>query len=251
MLIAPESEWGERMAGAFTAAFTAPSGKQPEGEAVAELLSAEEGPAEEGPAIIESTRFPESESDHGPVLERALRIDRSKARKDALERVLQQPVTFEPVRREDVDAIFMAATAAQARLLRPQLRFHDAGDIPVYATARIYTGVPDRAGNNDLNGVRFPASPWMLEHSRPGELPNLESLREGSFASLFALGRDAWNVLPWLNLMHRDPDFRFPGASGTLRIDGGSDGGGTNRRLRRVPQWAEFVDGLPVALEAD
>jgi outer membrane PBP1 activator LpoA protein len=145
------------------------------------------------------------------------------------------------VRRNDVDVIFIAANDTQARLLRPQLRFLDAGDIPVYATGRIYSGRPDPARNQDLDGVRFPATPWELMHTERDEVPEIASIRGGALGDLFAVGQDAWNVLPWLELMRKDPGFVFPGASGYYRRD--LAGG-----LRREPAWAHFDNGRPKAV---
>jgi len=47
--------------------------------------------------------------------------------------------------------------------------------------------------------------------------------------------------LPWLELMHKDPEFRFPGASGDYRARGEAN-------LQRDPEWAQFRHGVPVAL---
>ncbi|RPH96910.1 MAG: penicillin-binding protein activator [Lysobacterales bacterium] len=232
IVLAPESAWGERMAAVFEDEFL-------------------QGDRQ----VVAASRYPEEENDHSALLERALRLDESKQRGQQLENTLQIPLEFVPVRRGDVDVIFMAASATQAKQIRPQLRFLDAGDVPVYATGRIYSGEPDPALNQDLDGVRFPITPWALEHAKRKSIPDLDSLRSGAMASLFALGQDAWNLLPWLELMRKDPDFAFPGASGTYSIDrgrsgrvgidrGGSDGGG----LRREPAWAVFSGGLPVPL---
>ena len=120
---------------------------------------------------------------------------------------------------------------------------HDAGDVPLYATARIFSGQPDSARNQDLNGIRFPATPWQLEHASRDKVPGLASIRNGSLGSLFALGQDAWNMLPWLELMRKDPNFTFPGQSGFYH-----SGPGPN--LHREPAWAEFSRGRPVALKA-
>jgi hypothetical protein len=190
---------------------------------------------------VAASRYPEEENDHSALLERALRIDESRQRGQLLENTLQVPLEFEPVRRTDVDVIFMAASATQAKQIRPQLRFLDAGDVPVYATGRIFSGEPDPGRNQDLDGVRFPATPWALAHATRQDIPGLASLRGGAMASLFALGQDAWNLLPWLELMRKDPDFVFPGQSGNYRMD---RGGG----LHREPAWAVFSGGLPVAL---
>jgi outer membrane PBP1 activator LpoA protein len=221
IVLAPESPWGERMAIAFESEFL-----------------------QEDRQILAAARYLESQNDHSATLERILKIDESKARKTKLERTLQMTLEFEPVRRRDVDVIFLAANSTQARLIRPQIRFHEAGDIPLYATARIFSGEPDPARNQDLNGVRFPSTPWQLKHSSKADIPDLASIRRGSLGSLFALGQDAWNLLPWLDLMQKDPDFNFPGQSGFYRS-------ANQDTLQRKPAWAEFNRGRPVPLGGD
>lgn len=220
IVLAPESEWGERMASVFQDEFL-----------------------REDTEILSSSRFVESENDHSAVLERLLQIDQSKARKQNLENALQMNLGFEPVRRDDVDLIFLAASAAQGRQLRPQFRFHSSGDIPTYATSRIYTGVPDRTRDQDLDGIRFPITPLQLAARTARDLPKFSSVRNGAFAALYALGIDAWNILPWLELMKRDPDFRFRGASGSYRA--APDG-----NLAREPAFATFSGGRAIAAPA-
>jgi len=219
VVLAPESEWGDRMAAAFQQEFL-----------------------QDGREIIAAARYQEADNDYGPLIERILKIDESKARKQRLEATLQMPVEFEAVRRNDIDLIFLAASASQARAIRPQLRFYDAGDIPVYSTGRVYTGRPDRIYNQDLNGIRFPITPWQLEHTEMNDLPDLESIRSGTLAPLYAVGHDSWNILPWLELMKKDPDFDFKGASGSYRAR-------NHNELVREPAWAFFSRGRPVALE--
>ncbi len=219
VVLAPESAWGERMALAFQGEFL-----------------------QENRELIAAVRYSESDNDHSPVIERMLKIDESKARKNRLENTLQMPLEFEAVRRNDIDVIFMAANATQAKLIRPQLRFFDAGDIPVYATGRVYSGQPNPVRNRDLNGIRFPITPWQLEHANPGDIPELESIRGGNLATLYSIGYDAWKLLPWLELIRRDPDFNFPGQSGVYRA-------GSNGNLRREPAWAVFSRGRPVLLD--
>lgn len=220
VVLAPESAWGERMAVAFQAEFL-----------------------HENRELIAAARYVESDNDHSPIIERILKIDESKARKKSLENTLQMPLEFEAIRRNDIDIIFVAASAAQAKLIRPQLRFYDAGDIPVYATGRVYSGKPNPVQHQDLNGIRFPITPWQLEHAGPGDIPELESIRDGNLASLYSIGYDAWKLLPWLDIMWTDPDFRFPGQSGFYRS-------GNNGNLHREPAWAVFSHGRPEPLVA-
>lgn len=220
-VIAPATDWGERMSLAFQAEFL-----------------------QEDREIVAAVRFLESQNDHSSALERLLEIDQSKARKRRLENTLQTTLEFEPVRRQDIDFIFMAANGAQARLIRPQLRFHDAGDVPVLSPGRVYSGVPDPVRNQDLNGIRFAATPWQLDHATRQDIPGMESLRGGALGSLFAVGQDAWNIIPWLELMRKDPEFTFNGASGHYRL-------GQQGTLQRAPAWAEFRKGLAAPLSTE
>jgi len=216
MVLAPESEWGERVATVFSEEFL-----------------------QDDRQIVVSGRFLEYENDHSAVLERLLQLDLSKARKQQLENTLQLQLDYEPVRRDDVDVIFLAANTTQGRLIRPQLRFHNAGDIPVFASARIYSGLPDKTRDQDLNGVRFPSTPAQISFASMRNKPAMASLKGGSFVPLYALGRDAWNILPWLELMRSDPDFIFSGQSGSYRAGPGAN-------LQREPAWAVFANGLPI-----
>jgi len=218
IVLAPETEWGKRMTQDFTDEFL-----------------------QENRQIVASATYLESENDHSSALEHLLEIDESKARKLQVESALQMKLEFEPVRREDVDVLFLAASSSQGRSIRPQLRFLDAGDIPVYATGRIFTGKADPAGDQDLNGIRFPITPLQLHLDSTEPTPDFASLRAGAFTSLYALGLDAWTMLPWLDMMKRDPDFRFPGASGIYRS-------GSAGELYREPAFAMFIRGVPVPL---
>lgn len=218
IVLAPDNTWGERISRAFQEDFVRENGE-----------------------ILTAARYLPEENDHTQILERVLQIDQSKARRQQLENRLGMELEFEPVRRSDVDAIFLAAGPEQGRQLAPQLRFFEAGDIPTFATSGVYTGRPDAARNQDLDGLNVPLTAWQLDHPTAESIPTLNSLRGGEFAPLFAIGMDAWNILPWLELMRSDPDFRFPGQSGTYSLKHG----GT---LDRVPRWSRIRGGTPVAV---
>ena len=50
------------------------------------------------------------------------------------------------------------------------------------------------------------------------------------------LGADAWDLIPWLALLQKDPDLAFPGAIGAIRL--AADG-----NLIREPAWSVFSGG--------
>jgi hypothetical protein len=218
ILIVPDSAWGMRIETAFATKF-----EQGEG------------------SISASERFNPAVEDYNDMLTRLLKIDESRQRKLALQSRLGMSLNFEPSRRDDFDFIFMAASPQEGRELKPLLRFHDAGDVPVFAMGRIFSGRHALASDQDLNDIVFPVTTWQLHTDETG-MPALESIRDGSFANLYALGRDAWQVLPWLPLMQKDADLWFPGATGDLRME-------TDGHLQRQPAWAQFSNGHPVPYE--
>jgi len=215
IIIVPDSAWGLRIETAFATQFEQHDGR-----------------------ISAATRFDSAAEDYNDMLTHLLKIDESEQRKTDLQARLGVRLNFEPSRRDDFDFIFMAANPEQGRRLKPLLRFHDAGDIPVYSMGRIFNGKMQRASDQDLNGIVFPVTSWQLQNAGT-DGPALESIRGGSFGHLYALGRDAWQVLPWLPLMQKDPDLWFPGDVGNLRMQ-------ESGHLERQPAWAQFSAGQPI-----
>ncbi len=215
LVIVPDSDWGLRIETAFANKFQQGNGQ-----------------------ISAITHFNTTANDHSAMLTQMLKIDESKQRNTDLQSWLGVSLTFEPSRREDFDFIFMAAKPVEGRELKPLLRFHDAGDIPVYAMGRVFSGKVAPASDQDLNGIVFPSTRWQLNNPDEATLA-LESVRGGALGNFYALGQDAWRLLPWLPLMQKDPDLWFPGDVGALRLQ-------TNGRLYRQPAWAQFSAGQPV-----
>lgn len=216
ILLLANNDWGQRAESAFVDAYLAGGGE-----------------------IVSLERFDARDADHSAKLMRLLQIEDGRERKRRLQSTLDLPLEFEDSRRDDFGAFFLAADPTLGRQLKPQLRFFDAGEKPVFAMSRVFTGRVDPGRDVDLDGVVIPATRSALAPA--AETPEFASLRGGAFGSLYDLGRDAWHLLPWLDLMARDPAFSFPGAIGDLRLGGGG-------RLLREPAWAEFRSGRPVAL---
>lgn len=218
IVIVPDNAWGARIETAFTTIY------------------------EKGEGHVSATaHFDTTISDHSAMLTKLLKIDESRQRKTDLQSRLGINLTFEPSRRDDFDFIFMAANPVEGRELKPLLRFHDTGDIPVYAMGRIFSGIVERASDQDLNGIVFPTTRWQLE-KRDDAVLKLKSVRNGSLGNLYALGQDAWHLLPWLPLMRKDPDLWFPGFIGALRMQ-------SNGQLFRQAAWAQFSAGRPVSYQ--
>ena len=214
LVMVPDSAWGSRIEAAFTSVFEQGNGH-----------------------IAAVSRFNKAANDQSEMLTQLLWIEQSKQRKADLQALLGVPLTFEASRRNDFDFIFLAATPAEGRELKPLLRFHNAGDVPVYAMGRIFSGSVKRTSDQDLNDIVFPSTPWQLRASTESiTLP--ASVRGGSFGNLYALGQDSWRLLPWIPMMQKDSDLWYPGSIGSLRMQ--ADG-----RLYREPDWAQFSSGRP------
>ncbi|MEO5702605.1 MAG: penicillin-binding protein activator [Gammaproteobacteria bacterium] len=146
-----------------------------------------------------------------------------------------------PRRRQDVDFIFMAAAPSQGRSIRPMLQFFYASQLPVYATSDVYAAKPNRALDQDLSGVLFVDMPWVLSDNTPQYAlrQTLASQHPEAFNKLkrvYALGVDAFNIIPQLNRLHTTADARFEGETGSLSLD-------EQNRVHRQLAWARFEGG--------
>ena len=79
--------------------------------------------------------------DYTGVVETLLNIDESEARKNELARLINEDLAFTQRRRQDIDFIFLIAEPGPARQINPTLAYLYAGDIPVYASQDVYSGL--------------------------------------------------------------------------------------------------------------
>lgn len=149
----------------------------------------------------------------------------------------------------EVDAIFLAATPKQARLLKPLLRFHYLQSVPVYATSHVFSGAADASQDRDINGILFTEIPWLLRDgdaaaadgdSRQPYPDELDALSR-HHPRLFAFGYDALNLALYLDNLQSSPGSQYRGLSGNLYIDG-------KNRVHRTLGWAKFRHGLPAPI---
>ena len=141
--------------------------------------------------------------------------------------------------------IFIAANSRQARLIKPQLKFHHAQDLPVYATSHISSSVPDADKDRDLNQILYVDTPWMLaqegniDHTAVARLWPESSQR---FSRLFALGIDAYRLIPSLRRLMLNPVETLDAHSGRLSVD-------KFGRIRRSLMLATYQSGVARRLE--
>jgi len=204
IVLAQHTSWGERVAQAFVETFELGGGQ-----------------------VLENRIYDPANTDQSFLLREVLEVDASEERATRLQRLLGEPLESVAQRRTDVDLIFLAARPDDGRQLRPQLRFFDAGDVPLMATSHIVAGSPDPARDRDLDGVVLPISPWFLDTTAAGEVraraaPRHDHLDNPSLSRLHALGRDAMALVPWLQLMRADEQLYLPGMTGRLTMPDGT-----------------------------
>jgi outer membrane PBP1 activator LpoA protein len=225
-VIAPDTEWGARVSEAFTTRW--------------ERL---------GGVVVEQQTYGPTDQDIALAVERLLDVDESEQRARWLRTQLRRDLKYEPRRRQDVDFIFMAAFARQARQLRPQIKFSRASDVPVYATSHVYGGTPRPEQDRDVDGVVFEDMPWIL--SPDSADPALHQAVEENWAEsaatygrLYAFGVDAYRVIPHLPRLRQFPFMSYQGVTGRITLD-------PSDRVKHSLVWAQFRGGRPHVLEPE
>ena len=210
----PKGDWGTRVLSAFEQELTAGGG-----------------------LLMSSVTFDTVLTDYAPEITQVLSISDSHARHRRLESILGTKLQFEPRRRGDIEFIFAASQAGTMRLLRPQLKFHFAGDIPTYATSDAYE--PDPMANEDMQGLMFPDMPWMLggEPADSVRAAAREAWPTGGPRRnrLFAFGYDAYRICDQpARRQAEDADARW--AHGQTSLDSAG-------RVQRELAWAQMQNG--------
>jgi outer membrane PBP1 activator LpoA protein len=91
---------------------------------------------------------------------------------------------------------------------------------------------------NDMNGIRFCETPWLLDANDPlrRQVTAQWPQSAGSLGRLYAMGVDAYRLAPRLGQLKSLPDSRIDGESGSLGMSQ------SQRVVRQLP-WAEFANG--------
>ncbi|VVQ01172.1 Penicillin-binding protein activator LpoA [Pseudomonas fluorescens] len=213
-IMVPKGEWGDRVLRAFSQDWQANGGSIVATERV-------DQPVQLAQQIADMFQLRQSEG-----------------RAKSLQSTVGSQVAAQPSRRQDIEFIFLAATPQQAQQIKPTLNFQYAGDVPVYATSHVFSASGDVNQYNDMNGIRFCETPWLLDANDPlrkqvtAQWPQAAS----SLGRLYAMGVDAYRLAPRLGQLKALPDSRIEGQSGSLSMT-------QNQRVVRQLPWAEFVNG--------
>ena len=222
VVIASAEDWAERAALAFRAQFESRNGQ---------ILG--EGRIESGDvnfsAMIQQTLANVAKSSAAPALPGAALA----------------PATDNAAPPIDT-GIFISLRPQQARLLMPQLKLAGYASVPVFATSHIYAGDYNPGLDRDLDGVQFCDAPWLFDATlglpKHSEIVQALDSARGAGGRLFAMGMDAYDLLPYMDWLAQHPESYLPGATGQLAED-------RLGRVQRLLTWARFDNGAahPVA----
>lgn len=220
LALVPSNSFGRRVFSSFASAFEALGG-----------------------TVLDSRSYSTENPDFSAPIEDLMALSGSVRRYERMRANIGAPLQFDPRRRQDADFVFLAAEAATGRLIKSQLKFHYAGDLPVYSTSSIYA--MDGRSDSDLNGVMFADAPWIIgPPARISELPDMYARHwpeQRRLGRLHAMGYDAYQLVGALFESHGAGMRQIDGASGRLFLD--SDG-----RVHRSLAWARFEGGKPVPM---
>ncbi|MEX2124556.1 MAG: penicillin-binding protein activator [Woeseia sp.] len=218
--IVPNNDWGRRVLSSFATEFETRGG-----------------------ILLDYRSYQSSTQDFSIEIESLMALNESVQRYQRLRANIGSPLQFDPRRRQDAEFIFLAADSKAGRLIKSQLKFHYAGDLPVYSTSFIYQ--MDGRSDSDLNGVMFADTPWIVSPlAWMADLPALYDKywpAERRLGRYHAMGYDAYQLVAELFSARTGPMPEFTGATGRLYLD--EDG-----RIHRRLAWAQFVRGELVAL---
>jgi outer membrane PBP1 activator LpoA protein len=185
-----------------------------------------------GGTVLDSQRYEPSQPDFSDIIKQVLQVKTVKG----------EPSTH----RTDATFVFIVGTPGAARLIMPQLRFHYAGDVPVYSTSDSFE--PDPSANSDIDGMLFPGMPWMISND-----PVTAQIRDGVRAAwpartarsdrsrLYAFGFDAYRLVPGLRSSAPSSAAEIAGVTGKLHLD-------AENKIRRDLEWAQIKGGVPNVL---
>ncbi len=218
IIIAPKSEIGQRSAEAFQTHFSSLEGE------------------------VAKTDWFENSEQMKSTVQKVLNIDKSERRISLLQQVLGSSFETQQRRRQDADMVFLVATATEARRIKPFLNYYFAHDLPIYSTSRINSGDDNAQLNKDLNDIIFTESPFMLadgnsSHYSKKELSKLLPSIESSLGRLFALGYDAYQIIPNLNILQALEQFQPSGLSGSISVT-------KTGEVKRTLSVAQFKQGI-------
>jgi outer membrane PBP1 activator LpoA protein len=211
MIIAEKSDWGERTATAFAKHWQQLGG------------------------TVAGTAYYREDEKFDDFAKKAFQINVTEKDQDGKVLAFTQ--------RKDLDMVFLASNAEDARQIRPFVSLYYTDKLPVFATASIFTESPNATLARETNGIIFCDMPWVIDSRRVSN-----SLRSGldemwtnssvELSRLYAMGADAYALSKQIDKTNSYAKFSYHGATGYLTV-------GSDRAVKRELLCARLQGGKP------
>lgn len=218
MILAPESKSGRKLAHSLEADILFNDGQ-----------------------VVSYEFYPEATHDYSREIKQALGLNDSLIRKRQLQSIISHPLLATSQIRPDIDAIVILARPKQARLIKPQLKFYQAENIPVYSTSQLLSNTVDSTIDKDLNGIKFCQSAFVIDPNSLQYVLNFDVSQINVDKKFFAFGYDAIALTPQLDWLQTMQNQKIESMSGYLSID-------SYGKIHRDLAWAQYQRGKPVLL---
>ncbi len=215
LILTPRGAWGERLSHAFEQRWTQLGGD-----------------------VAGAHAYDSKGHDYSAAIKSLLHIDKSLARRQELQKWIGKKLEFEPRRRQDVDAIFLAARPRQAQSIPPQLQFFQADDLPIYATSHAWTGKLTAQQLADMKGLMLTEIPWLASNNSAGTYNRQQTsahlpAASSTYGRLYAMGMDSYRLAPHLKRLQSSPYESLDGSTGNLYMD-------AHNQLHRQMVWLKL-----------
>lgn len=218
MLLAPESNSGNRLVEHFSSQWHRYSNAEPE------------------------VGFYTDSKNMAKIIAELLEVEDSKQRIKTIESLYRKTdIESETRSRQDIDVIYILGNSAETRLLKPYLDVNVstfAPKIPLYASSRSYSRRIDITDKNDLDGLFFTEQPWMLPNAVDNK--NLREKYQQMFPEqadieqrLFAMAFDAITLIGEVKQLAKIPGKELVGLTGNLSIK-------SDNVIHRRLKWAQY-----------
>lgn len=225
LIIVDDNKWGKRVIDAFNNKFKQLGGN------------------------VANVAYLNQNTDLKKFIYQTLGIESSQKRKNTLQWILDNKLSFQPRHRKDFDSILLVTTSLKAKQIKPILKFYYADNIPVIATSNILDYKYMQTSNNykDLNGIQICDMPLIL-HNNSRNKQIIQNLRLAwpndyeNFIRLYALGIDAYKLGYNLNKLTMLPNLGILANTGHLVLE-------HNKKVSRKLPWAKINNNGPTIIE--
>ncbi|MFM2486732.1 penicillin-binding protein activator [Celerinatantimonas yamalensis] len=172
------------------------------------------------------------------AVKRMLLTDQSSQRIQQIRRLLGHDIKAEVRSRRDSNSVYIVADNIDTKLIVPFISVTIspfAPSLQLFGSSRSHQ---EGVNNNELNGMIVSEMPWLLDHQSDNAKRFAQIWPQASDTdkSLYAMGYDAYQILPHLAQMRGFKDYRLQGLTGVLSVT--KDG-----QIHRQLIWSQYNDG--------